>query len=181
MPAVAGVLISLKTSTDKLVSTEGKCKENRIPLNARRRELLEKLIVAHIVTKLSPVWNPELYCRVCKMPSRGRILSRLNPLRIFTLRFKICFKMFLFLRPVLTRSIYPSGFTSKIFYAFRLSSMYRPTNEINYSYHLLYFINIIIFGGDYNLCSSSPYNLLCRLFLPVSWVQQLLCNASINR
>jgi hypothetical protein len=60
MPEDAGLLISLKTSIDKLVSTEGKCKENRISLNARRRELLEKLIVAHLVTKLSPVWNPEL-------------------------------------------------------------------------------------------------------------------------
>jgi hypothetical protein len=99
------------------------------------------------------LWNAKFRYRVRKIPSQVPILSQMNPVHTFPPYFpNIHSNISSRLRLGLPRGLFPSGFLTKILYAFIISIMCATcsTHPI-----LLDLLIVIIFGEVYNLWSSS--------------------------
>jgi hypothetical protein len=119
---------------------------------------------SHSVTQDFPnvLQNPKVHYRVHKSPPFAPILNQMNPIQITSFySSNIHFNIILHLRLGLSSGLFPSGFHTKILYAF----LFAP-KRATCSDHIIFLnlIILIIFDEKYKLRSSSSCN-----FLPTSF------------
>jgi hypothetical protein len=70
---------------DVIVETADFSQLNNLPTGFIEQNYFEELIVAQLVKKPGPLWNPTFYYRFHKNPAMNLILKLLNPVKTLTL------------------------------------------------------------------------------------------------
>jgi hypothetical protein len=109
------------------------------------------------------LWNPKVHYRVRKSPPLTRILSQINPVHETPSSLRSIFISSIRLRLGLPSGLFPSGFPTKIRYAFRFAPI-RTTCSAHLT--LLNLIILIILGEEYKFWSFLQRSITSSLFGP---------------